>query len=82
MIDRENPILQGDALLELIPQRNPIIMVDAFYGMQENESYTSLTLTDNNIFVHNGKFDECGIIEHIAQSCATKTGSAPRRARA
>ena len=49
-------------------------MVDEFLGIQENLSKTSLTVSKDNIFVDNDKLSECGLIEHIAQSAATRVG--------
>lgn len=62
-------------ILYLIPQRAPIIMVDNFLGTDDvGKSYTELTLREDNIFIENGKFSECGLIEHIAQSAAARVG--------
>lgn len=63
-----------DKILDLIPQRPPIVMVDEFLGMDENFSRTCLTLREDNIFVDDGVFTECGLIEHIAQSAAARVG--------
>ena len=49
-------------------------MVDNFYGIIDNCSYSSLDIVEQNIFCSNGKLDECGIIEHIAQSAALRVG--------
>lgn len=68
------PLLTGDELLELIPQRPPIVMVDCFYGMDEQASYSGLTVRDTNLFCHDGVLDECGVTEHIAQSAAVRVG--------
>lgn len=63
-----------DNILELIPQRAPIVMVDEFIGIEDNMSKTRLHVTDDNIFVNDGIFSECGLIEHIAQSAAARVG--------
>lgn len=68
------PLLKGDEVVSLIPQRAPFVMVDCFYGMDENGSYTGLTIEESNLFFHDGIFDECGITEHIAQSGAVRIG--------
>lgn len=68
-------------IAELIPQRAPIIMVDEFLGMEEqNVSRAQLTVRADNIFVDNGVMDECGVIEHIAQSAAARIGYICREA--
>ena len=37
-------VIQGEGILNLIPQRPPIVMVDSFFGFEENRSYSGLTL--------------------------------------
>lgn len=66
--------LTGDALLALIPQREPMVMVDTFLGLDGDTSYTALTITPENLFCEQDRFQETGIIEHIAQSAAARTG--------
>lgn len=70
----DTPLLSGDELLELIPQRPPVVMVNHFYGMDEDGSYTGLKVEDSNLFCWDGKLDECGLTEHIAQSAAVRVG--------
>ena len=67
-------IIQGEGILNLIPQRPPIVMVDSFFGIEENHSYSGLTVTADNIFCETRKLQEAGIIEHIAQSAAARIG--------
>ena len=66
--------LTGDALLALIPQREPMVMVDTFLGLDGDTTYTALTVTPENLFCEQDRFQEVGIIEHIAQSAAARTG--------
>ena len=62
-------------ITELIPQRAPIVMVDEFRGIDDsNASHTILTVRADNIFVEDDILDECGVIEHIAQSAAARVG--------
>lgn len=67
-------IIHGEGILGLIPQRPPIVMVNSFFGIEENCSYSGLTVTSDNIFCEAGKLQEPGIIEHIAQSAAARIG--------
>jgi len=67
-------IAQGVEIHVLIPQRPPIVMVDKFYGVAGNSSYSGLTVTSDNIFCQDGNFQEAGIIEFIAQSAAARIG--------
>ena len=61
-------------ILDLIPQRAPIVMVDEFLGMEDNMSRTRFTIHKDNIFVDDDRLSECGLIEHIAQSAAARVG--------
>ena len=61
-------------ILELIPQRAPIVMVDNFLGIEDGVSYTEFNVREDNIMVENGVLSECGLIEHIAQSAAARVG--------
>lgn len=70
----EKALISGGEIKEYIPQREPIVMVDAFYGLEENRSFSGLTITEDNLFVEAGRLGESGIIEHIAQSCAVRVG--------
>ena len=63
-----------DNILDLIPQRAPIVMVDEFLGIDGDISRTRFTVYDENIFVDNNRLSECGLIEHIAQSAAARVG--------
>ncbi len=59
----------------LIPQREPIIMVDSFLGIEDGVSVTSFLVREDNIFVDGGVMSECGLMEHVAQSAAARVGS-------
>ncbi|WP_321436265.1 hydroxymyristoyl-ACP dehydratase [uncultured Bacteroides sp.] len=67
-------VAQGAEIYALIPQRPPIVMVDKFYGITGNSSYSGLTVTPDNIFCQNGKLQETGIVEFVAQSAAARIG--------
>ena len=59
-------IIQGEGILNLIPQRPPIVMVDSFFGIEENHSYSGLTVTADNIFCETMKlFTEITVIQEV-----------------
>lgn len=58
----------------IIPQREPIIMIDNMINHSEEVTTTSLTILSDNIFVEDGFFQSSGLIEHIAQSSAARMG--------
>jgi len=70
----EKIIIQGDEVLELIPQRAPIVMIDKVYHSTESSTVTGLLIKEDNIFCKNGLFQESGIVENIAQSAAARIG--------
>ena len=58
----------------LIPQREPIIMIDKIIGHSNEKTSTSFIIKETNIFVDDGFFRSSGLIEHIAQSSAARMG--------
>ena len=71
----EKTLITAGEILDCIPQRTPIVLVDTFYGIDERGCARSgLTVTADNLFVADGVLDECGIVEHIAQSAALRAG--------
>ena len=61
-------------ILELIPQRSPILMIDKLVSFDEVITATKLVVREDNIFYEDGKFYEAGIIENFAQTCAARMG--------
>ena len=71
------PLLVGEELYKLIPQRNPIVMVDTFFCADEEGAETGLRVQSGNLFCKDGLLREPGMIEHVAQSAAAFAGYAP-----
>ena len=69
-----NILLQDNNILKLIPQREPIVMVDKFGDLYAEGASSALTIHKNNIFLKNGYLREPGLIEHVAQSAAAFAG--------
>jgi len=57
-----------------IPQREPFIMVSELVKVTENEAYSKLNISNDNLLSENGFFQEAGLIENIAQTAAAMTG--------
>lgn len=68
------PIVDFKIIQNCIPQRNPIVMVDALLDHKNEYVQAALTIKSTNIFVQKNKLTEGGIIEHMAQSVALYTG--------
>ena len=72
----QEPLLVGEELYKLIPQRNPIVMVDTFFWADEESAETGLHVQSDSIFCEGGLLREPGMIEHVAQSAAAFAGYA------
>ncbi|HUH46847.1 MAG TPA: hypothetical protein VLZ54_06820 [Arenibacter sp.] len=59
---------------DLIPQKDPFVMVDKLFHFSEKKVISGLTIPPTNLFVDKGYFIAAGLIEHMAQSVALYTG--------
>ena len=75
-MDRK-PLLEGEGLYKLIPQRFPIVMVDTFFRADDVSAETGLHVQAGNLFCEGDTLREPGMIEHVAQSAAAFAGYAP-----
>ncbi len=66
--------LAGEEILGLIPQRPPMVMVDALHEVSSEGARTGLLIAPDNVFCIGGQFIEPGIVEHVAQSSAAMAG--------
>ncbi len=67
-------MIKNVQIKELIPQREPIIMVSRLIHAEKNMATTELYVQEDNIFCSEGKLSEPGIIENIAQTAAAMSG--------
>ena len=70
----QHPIYSGDDIWKLIPQREPMVLIDKFFGIDNRDSFSGLTVTEDNFFCYNDVLTEEGVIEHFAQSAAARIG--------
>ena len=62
-------------ILDLIPQRAPFMMVDSLIYYDPIVAKTVFTIREDNIFcTGDGRMEEAGLIENIAQTCAARMG--------
>ena len=59
---------------QYIPQQPPIVMVDSFLECNEALVTTLFRIPEDHIFVQNGQLSSAGLMENIAQTCATRIG--------
>ncbi len=74
MQESRKALISGEHILDYIPQRPPVVMVDSFYGIDGEGSYSGYTVTEESIFCRDGMLDECALIENMAQSAALRVG--------
>lgn len=67
-------IVAKDAITDYIPHRPPFVMVDNLVSATRELFESDFTVTDDNVLVQDGFFQETGLIEHIAQTCAASFG--------
>ncbi len=70
----EKALIGGRQIEEYIPQRPPMVMVDSFYGVDGDCSYSGYTVPRECVFCADGVLDECALIENMAQSAALRVG--------
>lgn len=61
-------------ILDLIPQRAPFLMVDGLIAIEARAATSVFRVTDENILVRDGRLQESGIIENMAQTAAAMLG--------
>lgn len=70
-------LYEGEQIKQLIPQRDPIMMVDALIDAAGDVCHTRLSITDKCFFLEkddDNLMAEPGLIEHIAQSASAFAG--------
>jgi len=67
-------------VLDLLPHRPPFILIDQLTHYDEQSAETIFTVRDDNLFCVDGKMEEAGLVENMAQTCAARTGFKQRLA--
>lgn len=67
-------IATGALLLDLIPQKNPFVMVDTLAEYSEEHIVSRFTVPSDNLLVSEKRFSAPGLIENMAQTVALHTG--------
>jgi len=61
-------------IIDLVPQRPPMVMIDQLTYADEKSARGRLNIKESNLFSDNGKLQEAGLVEFIAQTAAAYTG--------
>ena len=64
----------GDALIALIPQKPPFVLISRLIEVSEKKCSTAFIVDANHVLCHKGRLTPAGLIENIAQTCAAKVG--------
>ncbi len=61
-------------ITELIPQREPFVLVDRLADWNEEAVKTEFVVKEGHVLVKNGKLIEAGLAENMAQTAAAGAG--------
>lgn len=67
-------LISEENILELIPQRYPMVMIDSLVACDEKKAVSKLTIRQDNLFLNRHGFTTAGMMEAIAQTAAARTG--------
>ena len=77
MTDQE---IQKIPILNVLPQRPPFILITRMMHYDDKSMITQTDVTEKGLLdsfgmiCSNGKYDDCSLIENIAQTCAARIG--------
>jgi len=72
--DITDDFLRSVDIHTVLPQQEPFVMVGRLVSFGLESSTTETVIDENNIFVDDGFFSPCGMMENIAQTCAARIG--------
>ncbi|TDE10286.1 hypothetical protein [Dyadobacter psychrotolerans] len=67
-------IVAKEHIESLIPHRPPFVMIDNLLSVSPDRFETDFFVEENNVLVSDGFFQEGGLMENIAQTCAASFG--------
>lgn len=73
-MNKQTPLAEGTALLQWIPQRAPMVLIDAVWSADEQQATTSLLVQEQTIFCDKGFLQAPALAENIAQTAAAQAG--------
>jgi len=62
-------VIPKKEILNYIPQRAPLVMIDNLLGISSERFETDFHITPDNLFLDNGILMEIALVENILQSC-------------
>jgi 3-hydroxymyristoyl/3-hydroxydecanoyl-(acyl carrier protein) dehydratase len=67
-------LISEENILELMPQRYPMVMIDSLVSCDEKQAVSQLTIRQDNLFLNRHGFTAAGMMEAMAQTVAARTG--------
>ena len=67
-------LISGEAIIELIPQRHPFVMIDKLFFSDAEKTISGFEIKSDCILCANGTLSEGGLVENIAQTAAAGVG--------
>ncbi len=64
----------GNALIELIPQKPPFVLISGLHEVNEHNCVTSFLVQKAHVLYNNESLSAPALLENIAQTCAVKVG--------
>ena len=64
----------GETLLALLPQRPPMLLIDALLTCADERTVSCFRVPADSVLVENGVLSEAGLLENIAQTAAAGAG--------
>ncbi len=67
-------MVSKEHILEYLPHRPPFVMIDSLRHVSQEGFESDFLIKPDNILVEDGFFQESGLMENIAQTCAAAFG--------
>jgi predicted hotdog family 3-hydroxylacyl-ACP dehydratase len=67
-------IVAKERITDFIPHRKPFVMIDNLISADAEHFESDFFIEEDNVLVRSGHFEESGLIENIAQTCAAGFG--------
>ena len=71
--------ITGDALLDLIPQRPPFVLIDALVSADDTSCATAFRISGDHVLCDDGRLNHSGLLENMAQTAAAMSGYMARQ---
>lgn len=74
LADVTEAFLRSIDIHTILPQQEPFVMVGKLVHFELRTSTTETVIREDNLFVEKGYFTPSGIMENMAQTCASRIG--------